>query len=82
MSASQIEASLAPYWAEHAVIRLDPTARSPKNLLVSTREGAWDVKQIITDPEDNNDWVIECTVDLASSREAASPVMAITRIGT
>ena len=81
-TAAQFEASLAPYWPEHAAIRLDPTARGPKNTLVSTREGFWDVKQIITDPEDDNDWVIECAVDLARSREAAAPVLSVIRIGT
>jgi len=81
-TAAQFEAGLTPYWAEHAVIRLDPAARGPKNTLVSTREGFWDVKQIITDPEENNDWVIECAIDLVRSREAAAPVLSVIRIGT
>jgi superfamily II RNA helicase len=80
---AQIAASLEAYWPEHAVIRLDPAARGPRNTLVSTeREGFWDVKQIITDPEDDNDWVIECAVNLARSREAAAPVIELKRIGT
>ncbi|MFT3775968.1 MAG: DUF3516 domain-containing protein [Minicystis sp.] len=79
---AQFEQSLAAYWPEHGAIRLDPAARSPRNTLVSEREGFWDVKQIIVDPEDHNDWVVECAIDLDRSRDAAAPVIMITRIGT
>jgi hypothetical protein len=81
-TAAQFEKALAPYWEEHATIRLDPPARSPRNTIVSEREGFWDIKQIVLDPEEDNDWVIECSVDLDRSRQAAAPVLAITRIGT
>jgi superfamily II RNA helicase len=81
-TAGQIEQSLAAYWPEHGTIRLDPAARSPRNTIVSEREGFWDVKQVVVDPEDHNDWVIECAVDLERSRVAAAPVVMITRIGT
>jgi superfamily II RNA helicase len=81
-TAAQFEQSLVDYWPEHGVIRLDPAARGPRSTLVSTREGFWDVRQIITDPEDHNDWVIECAVDLARSRAAAAPVISVSRIGT
>jgi superfamily II RNA helicase len=81
-TAAKIEAAFAPYFAEHGVIRTDPPARAPKNTLVSTRDGFWDVKQIVCDPEDHNEWVIECTIDLDRSREAAAPVAEIVRIGT
>jgi superfamily II RNA helicase len=79
---AQIEAALAPYFAEHGTLRTDPKSRVPSNTLVEMREGFWDVKQIVCDPEDHNEWVIESTVDLAASREAAAPVVRITRIGT
>jgi len=79
---ARIEASLAPYFAEHGEIRTDPKARSPRNTMVEAREALWDVKQIVCDPEGHDEWVIECTIDLDRSREAASPVLRLTRIGT
>jgi hypothetical protein len=79
---AQIEQSLLPYFAEHGVIRTDPKARGPGNTLVEEREGFWDVQQVVCDPEDHNEWVIEATIDLQRSREAAVPVVRITRIGT
>ena len=41
-----------------------------------------DVKQIVVDPEYHDDWVIEGSIDLDRSREAAAPVLMVTRIGT
>ena len=78
----RLDASLAPYFAEHGEIRTDPKARSPQNTLVEVREGFWDCKQIVCDPEDHDEWVIECAIDLDRSREAAAPVIRLTRIGT
>ena len=37
---------------------------------------------MISDPAENDDWVIECRVDLERSREAARPVIEVRRIGT
>jgi superfamily II RNA helicase len=77
-----LEQAMAPYFDEHKILRLDPAARGPRNTLITPREGFWDVKQILCDPEENNDWVIECSIDLERSRAAAAPVLMITRIGT
>jgi hypothetical protein len=40
------------------------------------------VKQIILDPEDDNDWMLEVTIDLDRSRAAVKPVLHLRRIGT
>jgi hypothetical protein len=79
---AKIEEALAPYFAEHGAIRVDPAARSPRNTVVSVRDGFWDVQQIVCDPEDHNEWVIEGSIDLDRSREAAAPVFTLARIGT
>jgi superfamily II RNA helicase len=80
--ADRFEAAMAPFWAEHAAIRLDPRARSPENTRVEKGEGAWRVEQVVCDPEDANDWVIAARVDLARSREQARPVIVLERLGT
>jgi superfamily II RNA helicase len=79
---SEIEAMMAPFHAEHGPIRLDPQARSPKNTMITQGDHAWEVKQILCDAEDDNDWVIECSIDLARSREESKPVLRLVRIGT
>ena len=73
---------MAPFHAEHGAIRLDPQARSPKNTMIVQGQHAWEVKQILCDAEDDNDWVIECSIDLARSREESKPVLRLLRIGS
>jgi superfamily II RNA helicase len=82
MRPGEIEKALAAFYEEHAVIRIDPAARSPKNTIVEAGEHAWQVKQIVTDPEEDNDWVLEIRIDLGRSREAGRPVLDLLRIGT
>ena len=76
------EASMTPYFAEHASIRLDPKARGPKNTLVDEEDALWRLRQIVCDPEENDDWVIEAIVDLAKSDELGRPAILVQRIGT
>lgn len=79
--ASRIEADLAPYFAEHALIRTDPDARNPKHMDVEEGETSWRVRQVLLDPEEDNDWFFEVTIDLARSREIAKPALTLERIG-
>lgn len=78
----RIEQALAPYLAEHAAIRTDPAARDPKKTLVEkTEDGAiWRVQQILTDPDDDNDWVLAGDIDLEKSAAARRPVFALREI--
>ena len=48
---ARIEAELAPYFAAHASLRLDPDARSPKLLTIEEGDGVWKIRQILLDPE-------------------------------
>jgi hypothetical protein len=80
--ARHFEAAMTPYFAEHASIRLDPKARGPKNTLVDEEASVWRLRQIICDPEEHDDWVIEAIVDLAKSDELGRPAISVQRIGT
>ena len=40
------------------------------------------MRQILLDPEEDNDWFFEATIDLDRSREAARPVLTLERIAT
>jgi len=39
------------------------------------------VQQVLVDPEQHNDWMVECEVDLPASREANRPVLSLREIG-
>jgi len=80
--AARIEAELQAFFAEHQAIRVDPEARSPKHLDIqdgAEGEHTWRVRQTLLDPEGDNDWFVEMTVDLARSRELARPVLTLGR---
>lgn len=79
--AARIEADVAPFFAEHAAIRVDPEARSPKHLVIEEGETSWRVRQTILDPQEDNDWFFEATLDLERSRAAARPVLTLERFG-
>jgi superfamily II RNA helicase len=80
--AARIEAAMAPFIAEHAAIRVDPEARSPKHMNVERGEASWRVRQTLLDPEGDDDWFFEVTIDLEPSRAAGRPILALERIGT
>jgi hypothetical protein len=81
-SAMRLEQALAPFFAAHRVLRVDPEARNPTHTTLEREETRWRVKQILLDSEEENDWYFDATIDLARSREAARPVLALERIGT
>jgi hypothetical protein len=82
MSPSDLESRMQPFWAEHASIRTDPTARSPANLRITHDEEVWRVQQVILDAEDAGDWYFEGTIDVPRSRGAARPILWMAKIGT
>jgi hypothetical protein len=82
-----IEKAMAAYFEEHKEIRTDPVARSPNNTIIRDETsgappGVWEVTQIVCDPEGNNDWMLDCVVDLEKSRRTEKPVVTLRRIAT
>jgi hypothetical protein len=82
-NAEKLRAAVDAYHAEHEYIRLDPEARNLRHTYVTPSEDGkfWRVQQMLVDPEDMNDWVVEVQVDLAKSRAAEAPVMWLKRVG-
>ncbi len=77
---ARIEREMAPYVQDHQGIRTDPEARAPKHLHTEEGETTWRVKQTLLDPEGDNDWFVEATIDLARAREAGRPILVLERI--
>jgi superfamily II RNA helicase len=72
--------ALAPFFAEHASIRLDPAARSPDKTRVTKAEGRWDVVQVVCDDAGDDDWALFASVDLESSAREGRPIVQIARV--
>ena len=82
-TAAKLEAAMAPFWAEHAAIRIDPAARAPSATRVTDGgSGVWTIEQIVHDAEDANDWFVRATMDLAKTRALARPALTLVAIGT
>jgi superfamily II RNA helicase len=77
-SAQRFARELEPFFQEHSAIRLDPTSRSPQNTRVTAKRlDVWEVSQVLCDPEEDNDWMLSCMVDLEASNRDGRPVVAM-----
>jgi superfamily II RNA helicase len=75
-TASRFEQALAPFFEEHAGLRIDPTARAPQNTWIEkTDRGVWEVVQVLCDPDGNDDWALACWIDLQASTRAGKAVI-------
>src|SRR5262249_10646177 len=79
----RLEQAMLPFWEANPRIRTDARARSPENLGVEQKDGAWEVTQSLWAEDDApSDWHFKGTIDLARARDAARPVLALTHLGT
>ncbi|HEX8795764.1 MAG TPA: DUF3516 domain-containing protein [Polyangiaceae bacterium] len=77
----KLSAAFAPFFAEHAAVRLDPDARSPGRTRISKdTPGRWDVVQVVCDPEGHDDWAIFGAIDIESSRKEGRPILLVERV--
>jgi superfamily II RNA helicase len=82
-TAERLRSALEDYRVDHEDVRLDPEARNIRHTHVNASEDrrTWRVQQVLVDPEQHNDWIVECDVDLPASREANRPVLWLREIG-
>jgi superfamily II RNA helicase len=81
LSAEELDAAMAGYWAAHDGIGIDADARATALFQVDERPGTWRVRQVLHDPAGDHDWAMHLEVDLAASDEAGTPVVRLTGIG-
>jgi superfamily II RNA helicase len=79
----RLQQALDAFYVEHERICLDPNARNARHTYVTVSEDKknWRVQQMLVDPEEHNDWVVEFAVDLAESRKSEEPHLILRRIG-
>jgi hypothetical protein len=72
------------YRVEHERLRLDPEARNLRHTHVEPSDDGqtWRARQMLVDPEMDNDWVAEFEVDLTALRDADEPVIRLCRLGS
>ncbi len=84
-TAERLAAALAPYWAEHARIDVTPRARRPNQTELKPAEapGTFTARQRILDPEEDEDWMLDCFVDARPSQlvDGETPLLELRAIG-
>jgi hypothetical protein len=90
MSREDWDEALEAYYDEHGSVLLDADARGPQRLVVEPLPGersaitggrpgrVWRVVQTVSDPEGDNDWVVEAECDLDASDLVGEPVLLAT----
>jgi hypothetical protein len=81
-SAERLAAALAPFWAEHTALLTTPEARRPdRTRLDEPAPRRFRAQQVLVDAEGDEDWSLDCVVDLSSARADGAPILDLQRIG-
>ncbi len=81
-TSGKLDEAMRPFWETRQRLRIDPEARSPGNLKIVEGPEAWEITQTLLDTAEENDWYLQGVVDLAKSRAAGRPVLALRHLGT
>jgi len=73
--------ALDPFYDDHDEILTGPPARGPGLFLVTPGAAAWQVRQLLDDPEGDHDWRIDATVDVAGSDETGELQLRVSAVG-
>lgn len=79
----RIEREFGAYFDARGRFRLDPEGRAAKHTYIddTATEGAWEIAQVLVDPEGLDDWEVRFTLSLAESRAANGPVLRFEGVG-
>ena len=81
-TAERFTQAMAPYWAAHPVLLATPAARRP-SLTRIDELGArrFRAQQTLLDAEGDEDWSLDCIVDLGEDKPEGAPLLDLQRIG-
>lgn len=81
-TAERLAEAMAPFWAAHTTLLTTPDARRPDRTRLDELEpGKWRAQQVLVDGEGEEDWSLDCLVDLGRPRAAGGPLLELQRIG-
>ena len=82
-TSARLRTAVDAFFVEHQQICLDPNARNARHTQVVPAEDGKTlrVQQVLVDPDEYNDWIVEFEVDLIRSRELGEPVLHLRCVG-
>ncbi|MGO9765194.1 MAG: DEAD/DEAH box helicase [Myxococcaceae bacterium] len=81
-TAADLEAEMAPYFAEHPSVLLTPEARRPdQSFLKPVGPRSWEARQRLLDPDGHADWMLECAAELPEGPLPDHPLLELRRVG-
>jgi superfamily II RNA helicase len=81
-TAERLTEAMAPFWAEHAALLTTPDARRPDRTRIDEVDaGRYRAQQVLVDGEGDEDWSLDCIVDLTRPRPDGGPLIELQRIG-
>jgi len=80
--AARIEQAMQPYFADYGELRFNHQARLAEHTsLEQVEPRRWLARQVLLDPRDELQWMLEGVIDLSGEVEADQPLLALQRIG-
>jgi superfamily II RNA helicase len=80
--ADGFEQAMAPFFAEYGELLFTPEARRHQwTQIQKTGDRQWEVAHTLLDPQGDNLWAIQGTIDLRDPDEAEGPIVRVGRIG-
>jgi len=81
-TAERLTEAMAPFWTEHATLLTTPDARRPDRTRIDQVEtGKYRAQQVLVDGDGDEDWSLDCLVDLTRPRSDGGPLIELQRIG-
>ena len=78
----RFESTMAPFFAEYGELPFTPESRRHHwTQIKKTGEREWEVTQTLLDPQGDNLWAVQGTIDLRNPDEADGPIVRVGRIG-
>jgi len=81
-TAERLEQAMAPFYTEYEEVVFNEEARYSQHTRIEpTGNRTWDVSQVLLDPEGDNLWSIQGSVDLREGKNFEGPLVRLRRIG-
>jgi superfamily II RNA helicase len=77
----QLDAAMAPYWAEYDAVLVDADARSSSHVRIEERPGQWLVTQQLCDPAGDGEWRFVASVDVEQAMAEGAPTLRLESLG-